>query len=184
MLEEDALGVLCARLQPYALACVRRRMGVRVRRWESAEGIAAQVALDVATQACTGAHRLGEEDLRARVRRTARWRLTDAARRHAHARGESALALQPPRPRELASDTSDTSVCGERVRWLHERIRALPAIQRDAVELCGLEGLSFVEAARRRGALPDTIRKRYGAALAQLRRAGAAFLRRMAASDR
>lgn len=167
--ERAAIDALCERLRPYALACVRREMGPRVRRWESADALATEGSLDVIASLAGGSRALNEPDLLARVRRTAGWRVRDAARRHERSLGESAAHETPPRQRASLTETHP-AIRRERSDRLRSEIRALSAVQRDAVELCGLHELSFVEAARLRGLLPDTIRKRYVAALAALRR--------------
>lgn len=105
----------------------------------------------------------GADELLRRAQRTASCRVRDAARNHRALHGESVsphgAAERAERERSVGAVTAE-----DRRRFLEELVARLPPKYADALRLCGLEELSFVEAARTLGLEPDTVRKRYDVA--------------------
>jgi RNA polymerase sigma factor (sigma-70 family) len=155
-------------------AYVGRRLPPRGRRWAEVDDVVQGVLLETVGELHELPADAGPDELLRRVQRIAGCRARDAARNHRRLVGESAgpaaNGARVDRPRSMGPITAE-----DRRRWLEELVARLPEKYAAVVRLCGFEELSYVEAARRLGLEPDTVRKRYEAARAALaRRLGSA----------
>lgn len=166
--EAGARDALYDALRPLARQFVLRHLRRSARRWLDADDLAQEVLIETAEQMPALPPDAGVEELLRRMRRTAQLRVTDAIRKHRRLVGESVG------PRGDAAAVGEESVgdvtAADRRRWMHELIGRLPEMYAVVVRLCGLEGLSCVEAGRRLGLEPDTVRKRYEHARRELQR--------------
>lgn len=131
------------------------------RRWLEPEDIAQRVLLEVLAETPEDELvALGESVVLSRLFRTAQTRIIDAVRKHQQDTGESSHALAPddvgsPEPPVGPVTQADGS------RWLLELVARLPEPYREVIQLCALEGRTFVAAGELLGLGPDTVRKRY-----------------------
>lgn len=167
--ERGAVDRLCAVLRPKIDDYVRRRQSARVRRWVPADDVVQEILLGVVKELAGSALCGDPEQFLRNVQRLVRCRVLDAGRNHRRFIGESAfaesIAAAPGASRSAGPVTAE-----DRHRWLEELVAKLPEKYAPIVRLCGLEGLTYVEAARRLKLKPDTVRKRYEAAREALKR--------------
>ncbi|MFT7484193.1 MAG: RNA polymerase sigma factor (sigma-70 family) [Candidatus Paceibacteria bacterium] len=158
--DSEAVRHFLTRYEPRLLAYVSKRIHPSVRRWVEPQDIVQQVIHENLT--ADDLMQLGEEQTLQRLYRTAKLRLIDELRRHATKVGESFLPQG-----YVASSPQDTDglvTLADSKEWLKELIKRLPLEYAETIELVSLEGLSFVEAAKRLNVLPDTVRKRFNKA--------------------
>jgi RNA polymerase sigma-70 factor (ECF subfamily) len=161
----EAADRLCRHVEPRLIGHVRRHMGPGALRWTEPDDVVQRVLVEVLRGLPNGPP-LSEDDLWARLFRTAETRIRDSVRRHERTLGESVvLGLEP----ELGRETSGAVTRADTRRWLEELVRRLPPRYGEVVRLVGLEQRSFEETARALGLEVDTVRKRYGRARAALR---------------
>jgi RNA polymerase sigma-70 factor (ECF subfamily) len=165
----EALEELDRLLRPFAEACVRRHLSARAERWIEVADVAQGVLLETLRALARLPQENGSEELLRWVRRSAKSRALDARRNHAGLFGESVTPLSPE-ARGSPTRSTGTVTAADRRLWLAEFVARLPARYAEVVRLCGLEGHSYVEAARQLGLEPDTVRKRYEVAGRELAR--------------
>jgi len=162
----EALAALYEYFRADVVSYVERKMGVRVRRWVQPESLAEDALAEILGRSEGLPADLDESRLRARLLRTATNRIRDHARKYQRHEGSSAV---PAGKREAAAEQNSVSH-RERRNLIEELLERLPEEYRDIVRLCGLEGLSYAEAARRLGLKQDTVRKRFERASATLKK--------------
>lgn len=167
--DPDAVDRLCGLLLPKVEVYVRRRLTPRGRRWAEVDDVVQGILVEIVGELGELPADAGPDELLRRVQRTAGCRVRDVARNNGRLIGESAgpAADGTPadRPRSVGPVTAE-----DRRRWLEELVARLPEKYAAVVRLCAFEELSCVEAARRLGLEPDTVRKRYEVARAALAR--------------
>jgi RNA polymerase sigma factor (sigma-70 family) len=167
--DPDAANRISRALRPLVESYVQRHLSPRARRWVDVEDVVQGVLIETVRQLPALPADADAEELVRRVQRTAECRVRDAARNHGALRGASAsptrAAELPERQRSVGAVTAE-----DRRRFLEKLVARLPPKYADVVRLCGLEQLSFVEAARALGLESDTVRKRYEVACQALAR--------------
>jgi RNA polymerase sigma factor (sigma-70 family) len=150
--DEEAFAALLARHAPMVLGVCGRMLGNR----HDAEDAAQAVFLVLARRASTirPPHRLASW-LYGVARHVAWKSLRTDARRRRRQLGDSRNAIRPEPP-----DPLDELSGRELLAVLDEELDRLPEAYRLAVLLCGVEGLSQEEAARRLGWTPGSVRGR------------------------
>jgi DNA-directed RNA polymerase specialized sigma24 family protein len=163
-----AIEALFAHFEPRIAAYVARSLGARARRWVGPAEVA-QVAVFETLRSLALLPAVSEQELARRLHQTARSRMRDAIRKHRREVGESVLAeLDPGRARPAPSTGSVTRADAR--AHLARLLAELPDELSEAVRLCALEELSFVDAGRRVGLTADAVRKRYDRACSLLAR--------------
>jgi len=154
------IEVLWHRFKPELRAYVNRKMGPRARRWDDPEDLVQEVLWEVLASSDRLAMVRDESHLRARLFRTAKYRILDRLRRRQRDAGVSAI---PQGKGESGSENHEITRL-DQDRMIRELVERLPDSHGEVVRLCALEGLSFAEVAERLGILPGTVRKRYNRA--------------------
>lgn len=144
-------------------------MGRRALRWMDAEDIVQQSMLEVCSRSTRPENPSGLLQV---LCRTARYRVLDAVRNQRRLVGESGVS--PHSFEFVAAGPTDGSVTrADDLRKVIELIHGFPRPYRLVLVCCGLDGLSFADAAARLGIPESTVRKRYQRARMELqRRAG------------
>jgi RNA polymerase sigma-70 factor (ECF subfamily) len=157
--DERAVAELVAHFEPRLTRYVARSLGEHARRRVDVD-LVVQQALFETLRTLAELAAPDETELARRLHQTARSRMRDALRKWRREVGESVLAELGREP--IAPAPSSGTVTREDTREHLLRLLAeLPAEQAQAVRLCALEELSFVDAGRRVGLSPDAVRKRY-----------------------
>lgn len=164
--DPEALAALYEHFRADLVSYADRKMGTRVRRWIQPESLAEDALVEILGKSEGLPADLDESRLRARLLRTATNRIRDHARKFQRHEGSSAV---PAGKREEGFETHSVSH-RERRTLIEELLERLPEEYRDIVRLCGLEEMSYAEAARRLGLKQDTVRKRFERASATLKK--------------
>lgn len=160
--DQPAIDRLFAFYRPRIHAYVDRHLSPAARRWVEPEDVVQGILIETLPQLSGLPRNAGPDELLRRLHRTARLRVSDAARNHRRRLGESVVVGAFSRP--LEPPAMGTVTGRDYQGWVEELVARLPEKYGEVVRLCGFEGLTCVEAAHRLGLEPDTVRKRYEAA--------------------
>lgn len=156
-------------LRPQVVEIVKWRMRPSLRRWVDPEDVTQIVLLEALTDVARLPDDAGLEDFLWRVKRTARSRIIDQARKHRRLQGDSTVPERPGRF-VFAPRSSGPATQRDERKLLERLIRELPRAYGDVVRLIALERLDVSSAAQRLGLRPATVRKRYDRARRALQR--------------
>jgi RNA polymerase sigma factor (sigma-70 family) len=166
--EQRGIDELCRYYQPMLLRYVQHLMRGQARRWGDPNDIVQVTLGSVLCALPRTPELLDEVDLLKRLRRTAKWRIFDAARRHRTDVGDSHVAPPLADPAQDAPSTGPVTL-DDQASWLHRLIDQLPPHYKEVVRLRALDGLEFAEVGKRLGLEPDAARMRFRRAIDELR---------------
>ena len=148
-------------LQPLARSHADRCLGATPRRWVESGDIAQQALFEALEHLERLPPEAGVDSLEAILRKRIEWRVRDVVRNNRRHAGESALGA--PLDKVAPADPHGIGIVtgADERRFIEELVRRLPDGYAAVVRCCGLEGMSYAEAARHLEMSDDTVRDRY-----------------------